>query len=165
MLHLESSSSEGAKFAFYLPATESKLSVPVARVQPANAKFNHQRILVMDDEAAIRDLTSQLLGTLGYEVTAVPDGLEAVKLYDRALRRGEQFQAVILDATVRGGMGGVATIERLRDLDPEVNAIICSGYSDEAALTEFLAYGFRGALPKPFTRRELADALQKTLEN
>ena len=165
MLHLESSSSEGAKFAFYLPATESKLSVPVARVQPANTKFNHQRILVMDDEAAIRDLTSQLLGTLGYEVTAVPDGLEAVKLYDRALRRGEQFQAVILDATVRGGMGGVATIERLRDLDPEVNAIICSGYSDEAALTEFLAYGFRGALPKPFTRRELADALQKTLEN
>ena len=165
MLHLESSSSEGAKFAFYLPATEGKLSVPVTRVQPANTKFNHQRILVMDDEAAIRDLTSQLLGTLGYEVTAVPDGLEAVKLYDRALRRGEQFQAVILDATVRGGMGGVATIERLRDLDPEVNAIICSGYSDEAALTEFLAYGFRGALPKPFTRRELADALQKTLEN
>jgi CheY-like chemotaxis protein len=88
MLHLESSSSEGAKFAFYLPATESKLSVPAVRVQPANAKFNHQRILVMDDEAAIRDLTSQLLGTLGYEVTAVPDGLEAVKLYDRALRRG-----------------------------------------------------------------------------
>ena len=165
MLHLESSSSEGAKFAVYLPATEGKLSVPLTRVQSDNAKFNHQRILVMDDEAAIRDLTSQLLGTLGYEVTAVPDGLEAVKLYDRALRRGEHFQAVILDATVRGGLGGVATIERLRDLDPEVNATICSGYSDEAALTEFLAYGFRGALPKPFTRRELADALQKTLEN
>jgi two-component system cell cycle sensor histidine kinase/response regulator CckA len=164
MLHLESSSSEGAKFAFYLPATEGKFSVPAARTQPSNSQFNHQRILVMDDEAAIRELTSQLLGTLGYEVTAVPDGLEAVRLYDRALQRGEHFQAVILDATVRGGMGGVATIERLRDLDPQVNAIICSGYSDEAALTEFLAYGFRGALPKPFTRRELADALQKTLE-
>ncbi len=88
----------------------------------------------MDDEAAIRELTSQLLGTLGYEVTAVRDGLEAVRLYERALRRGEQFQAVILDATVRGGMGGVATIERLRSMDPKVNAIICSGYSDEAAL-------------------------------
>ena len=164
MLHLESSSPEGAKFAFYLPAAEGKLSVPAARAQPGNSQFNHQRILVMDDEAAIRELTSQLLGTLGYEVTTAPDGLEAVRLYDRALRRGEHFQAVILDATIRGGMGGVATIERLRDLDPEVNAIICSGYSDEAALTEFLAYGFRGALPKPFTRRELADALQKTLE-
>jgi DNA-binding NarL/FixJ family response regulator len=49
-------------------------------------------------------------------------------------------------------------------MDPHVNAIICSGYSDEAALSEFLAYGFRGALPKPFTRSELADALQRTLE-
>ena len=48
-------------------------------------------------------------------------------------------------------------------MDPEVNAIICSGYSDEAALSEFLTYGFRGALPKPFTRGELADALQRTL--
>ncbi|MDQ6625563.1 MAG: response regulator, partial [Verrucomicrobiota bacterium] len=114
--------------------------------------------------AAIRELTSQLLGTLGYEVTAVPDGLEAVKIYERALRRGEHFQAVILDATVRGGMGGIATIERLRGMDPQVNAIICSGYSDEAALSEFLAYGFRGALPKPFTRRDLADALQRTFE-
>ena len=62
------------------------------------------------------------------------------------MRRGENFQAVILDATVRGGLGGVATIERLRDSIREVNAIICSGYSDEAALSEFLAYGFRGAL-------------------
>jgi CheY-like chemotaxis protein len=118
----------------------------------------------MDDEAAIRELTSQLLGTLGYEVTAVPDGMEAVKTYERALRKGENFQAVILDATIRGGMGGVATIERLRGLDPNVTAIICSGYSDEAALSEFLAYGFRGALPKPFTRRELADTLQRAFE-
>jgi CheY-like chemotaxis protein len=126
--------------------------------------FNHQRILVMDDESAIRELTSQLLATMGYEVTAVPDGSEAVRIYERAVRKGEYFRAVILDATVRGGLGGVETIERLRSIDPEVNAIICSGYSDEAALSEFLSYGFRGALPKPFTRRELAAVLQKTLE-
>jgi two-component system cell cycle sensor histidine kinase/response regulator CckA len=94
----------------------------------------------------------------------VPDGLEAVRTYERALRRGENFQAVILDATIRGGMGGVATIERLRSVDPNVTAIICSGYSDEAALSEFLTYGFRGALPKPFTRGELADALQRAFE-
>ena len=164
LLHLENASSEGSAFAFYLRASDRKLPAPEVRVTERAFHFNHQRVLVMDDEAAIRELTSQLLGTLGYEVTAVPDGLEAVRLYERALRRGEQFQVVILDATVRGGMGGVATIERLRSLDPKVNAIICSGYSDEAALSEFLAYGFRGALPKPFTRSELADALQRTVE-
>jgi two-component system cell cycle sensor histidine kinase/response regulator CckA len=117
----------------------------------------------MDDEAAIRDLTAQLLATMGYEVTAVPDGSEAVRIFERAVRKGEYFQAVILDATVRGGLGGVETIERLRNIDPQVRAIICSGYSDEAALSEFLSYGFRSALPKPFTRRELAEALQKAL--
>jgi two-component system, cell cycle sensor histidine kinase and response regulator CckA len=163
LLHLENTSPEGSAFAFYLRASDRKLAVPEVRVTERAFHFNHQRVLIMDDEAAIRELTSQLLGTLGYEVTAVPDGLEAVRLYERALRRGEQFQVVILDATVRGGLGGVATIERLRAMDPTVNAIICSGYSDEAALSEFLAYGFRGALPKPFTRSELADALQRTL--
>jgi two-component system cell cycle sensor histidine kinase/response regulator CckA len=164
MLHLENSSPEGSTFVFHLPATDAQAAPIEPLVTERPFRFNHQRILVMDDEAAIRELTSQLLGTLGYEVTAVPDGLEAVKTYERALRKGENFQAVILDATIRGGMGGLATIERLRGLDPNVTAIICSGYSDEAALSEFLAYGFRGALPKPFTRRELADTLQRAFE-
>lgn len=164
LLHLENSSAEGSTFAFYLPASKGRTVSPEPIVSERVFHFNHQRVLVMDDEAAIRDLTSQLLTTLGYEVTVVPDGLEAVKTYERALRRGENFQAVILDATIRGGMGGLATIERLRTLDPHVTAIICSGYSDEAALSEFLAYGFRGALPKPFTRGELSDALQRAFE-
>src|SRR5256714_1321820 len=164
-LVLQKSSAEGAVFAFYLRASEGAAKAgPEPRAASRPFHYNHQRILVMDDEEAIRELTSQLLSTLGYEVTAVPDGLEAVRIYERALRKGEHFQAVILDATVRGGMGGVATIERLRSMDPKVNAIICSGYSDEAALSEFLAYGFRGALPKPFTRSELADALQRAFE-
>ncbi len=164
ILQLENSSSEGATFAFYLPATTAEEQAPDPRLPERAFHFNHQRILVMDDEAAIRDLTSQLLGTLGYEVTAVPDGLEAVRAYERALRRGENFQAVILDATIRGGMGGLATIERLRSVDPDVTAIICSGYSDEAALSKFLTYGFRSALPKPFSRRDLSDALQRAFE-
>jgi CheY-like chemotaxis protein len=163
-LHVEKTSGEGSTFAFYLPASQGTAAAVNPRKNGRVRRFHDQRVLVMDDEAAIRDLVSQLLSSLGYEVTAVPDGLEAIRVYERALRRGENFQAVILDATVRGGLGGVATIERLRAMDSDVNAIICSGYSDEAALAEFLAYGFRGALPKPFTRGELADALKRTLE-
>jgi CheY-like chemotaxis protein len=164
MLYLESTSTEGATFAFYLPAVEGKVAHTDIPIPEAPVRSNHQRILVMDDEAAIRDLTSQLLNTLGYEVTAVPDGIEAVRTYEKAQRKGENFQAVILDATIRGGMGGLATIERLRSVDPNVTAIICSGYCDEAALSRFLAYGFRSALPKPFSRRELSDALHRALE-
>ncbi len=163
LLHLEKNSAAGATFAFYLPAATGKVVTDLFQPNDHCLGCNQQRILVMDDESAIRELTSELLASMGYEVTAVPDGSEAVRLYERAARKGERFRAVILDATVRGGLGGVETIERLRHIDPEVNAIICSGYSDEAALSEFLSYGFRGALPKPFTRRELADALDKAL--
>jgi PAS domain S-box-containing protein len=164
VLQLESTSPKGSTFALYLPATDAEPQVAAPTLANQIFNFKHQRVLVMDDEAAIRDLTSELLGTLGYEVTAVPNGAEALKMYEDAMRSGESFQAVILDATIRGGVGGVATIERLRDLDPNVTAIICSGYSDEAALTEFLSYGFRAALPKPFTRHELANVLQRAFE-
>ena len=164
LLHLEHTSADGSTFTFYLPAIDSEPPVPEPTLENEIFSFNHQRVLVMDDEAAIRDLTSELLGTLGYKVTTVPDGAEALKKYELAMRTGETFQAVILDATIRGGMGGVATMERLRDLDPNVTAIICSGYSDDAALAEFLTYGFRAALPKPFTRHELANVLQRAFE-
>src|SRR5438309_7650681 len=163
-LQLENTSPDGLTFAFYLPATDAEPQMSQPALANEIFNFNHQRVLVMDDEAAIRELTSELLGTLGYQVTAVPDGEGALKTYEDAMRTGEQFQAVILDATIRGGMGGVATIERLRDLDPNVTAIICSGYSDEAALAEFLTYGFRAALPKPFTRHELAHVLERAFE-
>ena len=165
MLHLEQSSPSGAVFSFYLPAARAEPAVIKSIGDGHGMPSPLQRILVMDDEEGIRELTSQLLNTLGYEVTAVTDGVEAVNTYERAMRRGENFQAVILDATIRGGMGGLATIARLRNIDPSVVAIICSGYSDEAALAEFLQYGFRGALPKPFTRRDLADVLQRACMN
>ena len=165
MLHLEQSSPSGAVFSFYLPAARAEPAVIKPIGDGPGMPSPLQRILVMDDEEGIRELTSQLLNTLGYEVTAVTDGVEAVSTYERAMRRGENFRAVILDATIRGGMGGLATIARLRNIDPSVVAIICSGYSDEAALAEFLQYGFRGALPKPFTRRDLADVLQRACMN
>ena len=163
-LHLESNSAAGATFTFYLPAATGKVLSDPLQPNEKNFHFSDKRVLVMDDESAIRELTSQLLETMGYEVTAVPDGAEAIRIYERALRKGEHFLVVILDATIRGGLGGVETIERLRNIDPDVNAIICSGYSDEAALSQFLSYGFRGALPKPFNRRELADAMQKAVK-
>lgn len=164
LLHLESSSPTGSTFTFYLPAANGKVASPEPPTPEPRLRFDSQRILLMDDDDAVRELTSELLGTLGFQVTAVPDGAAAVKTYECALQSGENFHAVILDATIRGGMGGVATIGHLRKVDPSVTAIICSGYSSESALSEFMSYGFRGALPKPFTRHELASVLQRAFE-
>jgi CheY-like chemotaxis protein len=95
LLHLETTSHEGSSFAFYLPATD-ETETATTSVEPKSrpVRFNHPRVLVMDDEPAIRELTSQLLGTLGYEVTGAPDGMEAIRIYERALHRGEQFHAL-----------------------------------------------------------------------
>jgi CheY-like chemotaxis protein len=164
LLHLENSSPAGSTFSFYLPAANGKTVILEPGSSDAPVSFDRQRILVMDDDDSVRELTSELLGTLGFQVTAVPDGAAALKTYEGALQSGENFHAVILDATIRGGMGGVATIEHLRKVDPGVTAIICSGYSNESALSEFMTYGFRGALPKPFTRHELANVLQRAFE-
>src|SRR5207248_10293526 len=97
-------------FSFYLPATRAAPAVVESMGNGLGMPAPLQRILVVDDEEGIRGLTSQLLNTLGYEVTAVTDGVEAINTCERAMRRGENFQAVILDATNRGGMGGLATI-------------------------------------------------------
>ena len=113
-------------------------------------------MLVMDDEAAIRDLTSQLLGNARLRSDGGARRHGSSETYERALRARRKFQAVILDATVRGGLGGVATIERLRNVDPEVTAIICSGYSDEAALYEFLLMDFEARCRNRLHARELA---------
>jgi hypothetical protein len=116
-LHLEGSSPAGATFAFYLPAARGKVMSDSLQPNDRSFHFNHQRILVMDDESAIRELTSQLLATMGYEVTAVPDGSEAVRIYERAVRKGEYFRAVILDAT-SGRLGRRRNVECLRSIDP-----------------------------------------------
>jgi CheY-like chemotaxis protein len=100
LLLLENSSAAGSTFSFYLPATDADLSTPEPTLANEIFKFNHQRILVMDDEAPIRDLTSELLATLGYDVTAVPDGAEALRTYQQAMRSGE-----ILGVVGKSGCG------------------------------------------------------------
>ncbi|MDQ2658821.1 MAG: response regulator [Verrucomicrobiota bacterium] len=160
LLHLESTSAEGSTLAFYLPATGADAALLKTVENKNSTAPSPRRVLIMDDEPAIRDLTSQLLAMLDCEVLAVGDGAEALEQYEEGLRIGKRFHAVILDATVRGGMGGVETVRRLRLMDPAVNAIICSGYSDEAALANFRTHGFRGVLPKPFSLNELEAALE-----
>src|SRR5256885_8123945 len=120
LLLLENTSGEGSVFSFYLRATDNANGARAGRGAGRPFHYNHQRILIMDDEEAIRELTSQLLGTLGYEVTAVADGLETGRIFKSAPRKGGNFQTGILDAPGRGGNGGGGAIERARLLGPQM---------------------------------------------
>ena len=120
-------------------------------------------ILVMDDEDMIRHLLQAMLARLGYETESVPDGDTALAAYQQAYHAGQPFGVVILDALIPGGMGGFETLGHLRAIDPQVRAILCSGYAHYPGLASYTQHGFCDLLSKPFTLEGLSDAIQRVL--
>lgn len=121
------------------------------------------RLLVMDDEAFIRELAEEMLMTLGYEVVLVNDGEETIAAYKAALEAGERFDAVILDLTVHNAMGGLEAIERLLEIDPDIKAIISSGYSNDPVMSNYKHYGFQRAVQKPYRVQDIDETLSQVL--
>ena len=113
------------------------------------------RVLVVDDEEAIRALVEFTLTRLGYQVMQAPTALEGVSIYREKFEAGERFDAVILDLTLPGGMGGKEALKKLIEIDPTVNAIVSSGYATDATMSRYQDFGFRGVIAKPYEAAEL----------
>ena len=162
---VESKYRHGTTFHIYLPSANGK-SPDQRTADTAEQEipvFGEGRVLVMDDEAMIRKLAGELLSYLGYEVDFARDGAEAVKHYKKALDSKKPFDAVILDLTVKGGMGGKETIQKLVKIDPHVVAILSSGYCNDPGITDFDQYGFSGVVTKPYTMSELGAKLNQVV--
>jgi len=112
-------------------------------------------VLILDDEPDIREILSRMLAQLGFDCVTVADGRDAVDTYDRARSAGTPFSFAILDLTIVGGMGGLETLDQLRQIDHEVRAIVTSGYADNSALAEYRRHGFVACLEKPYTMGDL----------
>jgi len=160
---VESEVGVGTTFILYLPAHEKGVSElePIEIPKPEKFEIHTGRILLMDDEESIRKVTKQMLSRLGYDSDFAKGGTEAIELYNRAIESGKPFDIVILDLTIKGGMGGVDTIKKLIEIDPQVRAVVSSGYSNDPAMTDFRKYGFIEALPKPYTMKDLSETLIK----
>ncbi len=142
---------------------ESSLPVKSLGTAVPGARQRKGRILFMDDEAAIRQMAVATLRRMGHEVTAVDDGSAAVIEYSAAHEAGRGYDVVILDLTVPGGMGGAKAMEKLRQMDPEVRAIVSSGYSNDPVLANYRSHGFRAIVPKPYEIGVLTDAIDALL--
>ena len=162
---VESEVGVGTTFTIYLPAAVEEIAgiEPVKMVEPEKPAVRTGRILVMDDEEMNRRVSKEMLSRLGYEPELAEDGAEAIELYKKAKESGAPFDAVILDLTIKGGMGGKDAVKALLGLDPQIKAIVSSGYSSDPVMTDFRAYGFIEALPKPYSVRDLKDMLNKIL--
>ncbi|MBW7896970.1 MAG: transporter substrate-binding domain-containing protein [Opitutaceae bacterium] len=161
-LTVESTLGRGTTFHLHLPAA---IEPPSARVDsnpplPGAATVS-RRILIMDDEAIMRDSLHGILGHLGHAVETTADGPEAIAAYTRATQEGRPFDVVILDLTIPGGMGGRETFEALRAVDPYVRAVVMSGYTDDRVMRDYRSLGFKAALPKPFAGHALEDILNQ----
>jgi CheY-like chemotaxis protein len=118
----------------------------------------------MDDDEAVRSAAAELLETIGYEVATASDGSEAIALYTKARDSGRRFDAVVLDLTVPQGVGGRETMARLLDIDPDVRAIVSSGYSTDPVMANYREHGFSGVAVKPYRLAELAMTLKTAIE-
>jgi signal transduction histidine kinase/CheY-like chemotaxis protein len=163
---VESQLGVGTKFYIYISASEAK------RVEQKGAELERKqglssgrrrRVLIMDDEVIIRRSAGKVLMRMGYEVDYASDGQEAIEKYVRAKQSNKPFDAVIMDLTVPGAMGGKEAVEKLRSIDPEVRAVVSSGYSNDPVMSEYSKYGFRAIIPKPYSVEELSDTLNKVI--
>ncbi len=151
----------GTTFSIYLPASEKQVEEKGTEEDTFIA--GQGKILIMDDEEVIRKTTEKLLTLKGYKIECAKDGDEAIVLYKKAMEASKPFDAVILDLTVRGGMGGEDAVKKLREIDPEVKAIVSSGYSNNPVLSNFREYGFCGVFAKHDEVEELGKTLRKVI--
>lgn len=160
-LVVDSKVGEGTLFEILLPAEEQEPERPVVfsgRVDGAG-----RRILVMDDDPDVQKILKSMITALGFDVEVVPEGTTAIRRFREAQEGGSPFVAVFLDLTVPGGMGGQATLKTLRRLDPDVRAIVASGYSEDLIVAEAKKHGFHSSVTKPFRLEELARVLSEVI--
>ncbi len=162
VIDVKSELGKGSTFFIYLPAIEAD-GEKVEPVLAAKAIVGKGRILLMDDEEIVRDVAGELLRALGHEAEFALNGEEAVIKYREAMASGRKFDIVILDLTIRGGAGGEEAIRELLAIDPDIKAVVSSGYIDNSTISEYSKRGFKACLTKPYTINGLKNTLDALL--
>ena len=161
-ISVRSEPEKGAVFDIYIPASEKPFQRRVA--ETPDIPKGQGKILVMDDQESILNMVRRFLEKIGYTVEVAIDGEQAVELYRNAFMSQHSFDIVILDVTIPGGMGGEKTILELMKIDPEVKAVVSSGYSNDPVMANYEEYGFCGVIPKPYRMNELARVIHELSE-
>jgi len=160
-ISVESQPGIGTTFSFLLPSSTSDVrQEPVVEHRSIRGTG---RVLVVDDEAMIREVAAKILASQGYEVESASDGQMALVRYAKAQQQGNPFDVVILDLTIPGGLGGKETIKKLLEIDPQARAIVSSGYSNDPIMAQFSEYGFKGVAAKPYTIKILSQAVHDVM--
>jgi len=160
---VESTLGKGTDFFVYLAASAQRVkSTPKGLA--GRLHRGKGRILVMDDDAGVRQVAGKILKHLGYEADFALDGAETIEKYQGARRAGKPFDLVIMDLTIPGGMGGKEAFQTLRLIEPQTRAIVSSGYADDPIMTNYRKYGFSGVIKKPYKVDSFSHVLHEVLK-
>lgn len=118
----------------------------------------------MDDEEIVADIAKQMLVYLGYEVTNVENGEDAIQEYQKALELGEPYNLVIMDLNIPNGMGGMEAVKQVLDINENAKVLVSTGYSSDSIMSDYSSYGFSGCIAKPFDLKGLQEAVQAALK-
>ncbi len=158
----ESEKRQGTTFRIYLPASEKNVIPPGSMKE--KLFLGSGKILVMDDEEIVRRVTGGMLDSLGYETEFAQDGQGAIDMYKRAMETGKSYDAVFVDLTIPGGMGGREAISQLCEIDPNIKAIVSSGYANNPVMANYQKYGFVAVVSKPYEIEPLSRTLHDVLK-
>ncbi len=161
-IQAESEVGIGTTFHLYLPASPDRHAMTSPGAAPPVASGTG-RILIMEDDETLHDVVGHALDRFGYEVIFTHHGRETLSTYQQALETDDPFDAIILDLTIPGGMGGRETLSKLLVIDPQVKAMVASGYSHDPILVNFQQYGFCGGIAKPYRPEQLHHILHQVI--
>ncbi len=148
----------GTTFEVFLPHAP-EIEAGEAPRRSEHAVPGTGRVLVVDDEDGVREVAADLLTSLGYRVTTAPDGASAVSQYRES---GHDVDVVLLDLAMPG-MGGRECFRALKAIDPDVKAVLCTGYGFNVAAQQLLDEGVLGIVAKPYELERLSDAIAQAL--
>ena len=157
----ESQISVGTAFHIYLPVGEKELKNK-AKSSILKQEFDG-KVIIMDDDPMILKVLSKILKKFGLSVDIAYDGAELLDKYTSMMENNGKYHLVIMDLTIPGGIGGKETIYKLREIDPDVIAVVSSGYSNDPILANYQKYGFSQVLNKPYTIDSIRNILSEFL--
>jgi PAS domain S-box-containing protein len=165
-IRVQSESGRGTTFTIQLPVrTMEETTNSFAGTKEMTSTSKKARILIMDDDQMIIDLSRQILEHLGHEVVTTGDGQAALQCYRKAMAENNPFDVVIMDLTIPGGMGGKEAIKQLLRIDPDASAIVSSGYSHDPVMADYQKYGFKDVIVKPYQVEDLKNVVEKVLRS
>ncbi|MHA2090740.1 MAG: hybrid sensor histidine kinase/response regulator [Candidatus Kariarchaeaceae archaeon] len=161
LLMFETEENKGTTFYIFLPVSDKQV-IPTQSITKRKNNFDG-RVLIMDDDPIVQKTLTKILVSQGFSVDSAHNGQECIDLYRKSIENGSKYEFLVMDLVIPGGMGGKETIAILRDINPDIVAIVSSGYSTDPILANYQDYGFTAVLNKPYTISEVIDTINSIL--